>query len=94
MSDERRKNLLVALREALADDPLPAVIKTVADGFEGAGIRIAIAAIKTGDPNPLIENRIEQTDAIGFGLSQLGQRFGAMFTKLAQPRTRRPPRRG
>lgn len=89
--EERRTKLLAALREALAEDPLPHVVRTVADGFEAMGIRIGIGCIKQGDPTPMLENRIQSSDFAGMAASSLGNKFGAFLTMLAQPRTRRPP---
>lgn len=88
--EERRARLLAALREALAEDPLPYVVRTVADGFEAMGIRISIGVLKQGDPTPLIENRIRSSDVAGIAASSLGHKLGAYLTTLAQSRVRRP----
>lgn len=89
--EERKAKLLEALREALAEDPLPHVVKTVADGFEAMGVRIGIGCIKQGFPTPLLENRIQSSDFAGVAASSLGNKLGAFLTTLAQPRMRRPP---
>jgi hypothetical protein len=89
-TEERRVKLLTALKEALAEDSLPYVVRTVADGFEAMGIRIGIGVIKQGDPTPMVENRIQSSDFAGMAASSLGHKLGAFLTTLSQPRPRRP----
>lgn len=89
--EERRVKLLAALREALAEDPLPHVVNTVADGFEAMGMRIGLGVLKQGDPTLLVENRLQQSDLAGMAVSSLGRKIGAFLTTLTRPRTRRPP---
>ena len=83
------KELLSALRNALDDAPLPTVVKLVADAFEGHGIRIAIAAIESGNPAPLVEIRVQQTDVAGVVLNSLGHKLASLLTRQARPRVRR-----
>jgi hypothetical protein len=89
--EDRRRKLILALREALAADPLPYVVKAVADGFEAMNIRIGIGVLRQGDPTPLIESRIQQSDLAGVAVSGIGHKIGSFLTMLAQPRPRRPP---
>lgn len=88
--NDRRQKALDTLRSMLEQDPLPSVVKTVADAFEAHGIHIVLAAVKQGDPTPLVENRIRQEDVAGIGVAMLGNKLGSFLTMSAKPRKRGP----
>lgn len=76
--------------------PLPATIMEIADALEAIGVRCAIVAIREGDPTPLIENRIEQRDAVAVALATAGHKLGAWLTQKPKteqkpPAVRKPP---